>query len=91
MDFMNILTKNNCGEVGTAKHVLVLQYCFTGTSFMDNFLYLCFVFVCYTVLSVDCSLVVTCWERADLLALLFVMFSYFCHIPIWCPGSGSGI
>ena len=27
----------------------------------------CFVFVCYTVLSVPFSLVVTCWERADLL------------------------
>ena len=26
------------------------------------------------VLSVSCSLVVTCWERADLLALLYVMY-----------------
>ena len=35
-----------------------------------------FVFhVCQAVLSVPCSLVVTCWERADLLALLYVMFS----------------
>ena len=29
-------------------------------------------------------LVITCWERADLLALLCVIFS----CPIWCPGSG---
>ena len=29
----------------------------------------------YTILSVTCSLVITCWERADLLALLCVMFS----------------
>ena len=29
----------------------------------------------YTVLSVPCSLVITCWERADLLALLCVIFS----------------
>ena len=29
----------------------------------------------HTVLSVSCSLVVTCWEIADLLALLYVMFS----------------
>ena len=36
---------------------------------MDHFCYLCFVF------SVHCSLVVTCWERTDLLALLCVMFS----------------
>ena len=26
-------------------------------------------------MSVSCSLVVTCWERADLLAFLYVMFS----------------
>ena len=31
--------------------------------------------VCYAVLSVPCRLVVTCWERAGLLALLCVMFS----------------
>ena len=30
---------------------------------------------CHTVLSVPCSLVDTCWERADLLALLYAMFS----------------
>ena len=33
------------------------------------------MFVCHTVLSVPCSLVVNCWERADLFALLYVMFS----------------
>ena len=32
-------------------------------------------FLCYTVLSVYCILVFTYWERADLLALLCVMFS----------------
>ena len=31
--------------------------------------------VCHTFLSVHCSLVVTCWERANLLALLYVTFS----------------
>ena len=35
---------------------------------MNLFLHLYFV-------PVSCSLVVTCWERADLLALLYVMFS----------------
>ena len=29
---------------------------------------------CHTVWSVPCSLMVACWERADLLALLNVMF-----------------
>ena len=40
--------------------------------------FLLFVFsvcLCHTVLSVHCSLVVTCWERADILALFYVMFS----------------
>ena len=47
------------------------------------------VFVCHNALSVPCSLVVICWERADFLALLYVMFScVFCHFPIWYPGSG---
>ena len=36
--------------------------------------YLCFVCVCHTVLSVPCSLVNTCWEKADLLALFYMMF-----------------
>ena len=40
--------------------------------------YLCLVFVCHTVLSVPCNLVVSCWERAD---LLYEMFScVFCLV-----------
>ena len=40
-------------------------------------------------MSVSCSFVVTCWERADLFALLYVMFFLsFSHFPIQCPGSG---
>ena len=35
-----------------------------------------FVCLCHTATSVPCSLVVICCERADLLALLYVMFSY---------------
>ena len=31
--------------------------------------------VCHAFLSVHCSLVVTCWEKAGILALLYVMFS----------------
>ena len=34
--------------------------------------------VCCAVVSVLCSLVVTCWERADLLTVVFVVF---CHFP----------
>ena len=31
--------------------------------------------VCYALLSVQCNLVVTCLERADLMAFLYVIFS----------------
>ena len=34
------------------------------------------VYVCHAGLSVHCSLVATCWERANLLALLYAMFSW---------------
>ena len=34
--------------------------------------------VCCAVVSIHCSLVVTCWERADLLAVGFIVF---CHFP----------
>ena len=52
---------------------------------MDHFFLFMFP-VCLVFLSVHCSLVVTCWERADLLALLYVMF--YCvlslsHVVSW--------
>ena len=33
--------------------------------------------VCYAVVSVPCSLVVTCWEKVDLFAVLIVVYCYF--------------
>ena len=45
------------------------------------------MFVCYVVLSVLCSLVITFWESTGLLALLFVLFSYvFVTFPYGVPG-----
>ena len=41
---------------------------------MDRFCWLCFMLV-YVVI---CSLLFTCWERADLLAAVCVLF---CHFP----------
>ena len=50
---------------------------------MDPFSYLCFVFV----FVIPCSIVITCWERAYLMALLCVMFSYvFVTFPYAGPG-----
>ena len=33
-------------------------------------------------------LVVTCWERANPLALVCDVLLCFCHFPMWYPGSG---
>ena len=49
--------------------------------------------LCHTVSSIPCSLVVTSWERADLLALLYVMFVTFLYdvvgqvwyLIVWIP------
>ena len=66
------------GDVGTVKLVkpcsiflvtVPMWFFFCGS-------YLLFVlFFCHTAMSVSCSFVVTCLERADLLAFLYVMFS----------------
>ena len=40
---------------------------------MDRFCWLCFMLVCV----VFCSLVVTFWERTDLLAVVCVLFNHF--------------
>ena len=44
------------------------------------------------MMSVSCSLVVACWERADLLAFLYVMFScvmslahILWYLVVWIP------
>ena len=38
--------------------------------------------------SVHCCLVVTCSERADVLALICLVYLCFCHFPMWYPVSG---
>ena len=44
--------------------------------------------VCLVFLSVQCSLVVTCWERADLLHVIcycvFVTFPCGVPVQVWC-------
>ena len=45
---------------------------------------LCFAFAMPLCASVYVCFVVTCWERADLLALVCVSFS----LSHWYPGSG---
>ena len=43
--------------------------------------------VCHAFTSVYCCLVVTCWERADLLALDCDVI-VFCYFRMWYLGSG---
>ena len=42
---------------------------------------------CHAFASVHCCLVVTCWERADLLALVCDVYCGFVAF-MWYPGSG---
>ena len=45
--------------------------------------------VCHAFESVYCCLVVTCWERADLFALICDVKLSFCHFPMWYLGTGD--
>ena len=72
---------------GTIPNIFLLtipRRCF----FCGSFLLLMFC-VCHAYLSFHCSLVVTCWERADLLTGLYVKFSCVLSLfHFWCSGSG---
>ena len=89
----DLIHYRNKSEVGAVKHVLALQKLFyKAVLFCGSFLL--FVFhVCHAVLSVPCSLVVTCWERADLLCVnfscVFVTFTYGCDLVAQYPVSGK--
>ena len=69
----------NKGEVDAINHLRPpIFFLLTVTAL---FCYLCFVSA-MLFLSVPCTLVVTCWERSDLLALLCPMFScVFVNFP----------
>ena len=54
-----------------------------GVSFVDSFCWLCFKLVCVVL----CSLVVTCWERADLLAVVCDLFCHFPNVSRYTPES----
>ena len=45
---------------------------------------LCLLLYFNTVLSCPCSLVITCWERADLLAVLCIVFPFFVYTFPYC-------
>ena len=55
----------------------VSMWCFLSGSFLIVMLH---VVVCCAAVSVPCSLVVTCWERADLLAVVLLCFVTFLNL-----------
>ena len=42
--------------------------------------------VCCIVVSVPCSLVITCWERADLFTVVYAVYSGVLSLSQMCPG-----
>ena len=48
----------------------------------------CLVFVMHLCMFVYLCLVVTCWERADLLALVCGVLTVSLSLSHWYPGSG---
>ena len=50
--------------------------------------FFCLVFAMPLCASVDFCLVVTCWERTDLLALVLWCLTASLSLSIWYPGSG---
>ena len=62
----------------------LLQYSVLFTVFVDILLVMLHVSACCDVVSVPGSLVVTCWERADLLAVVCVVFSCVVSLSQMC-------
>ena len=57
-----------------------------GTSFVDLLCFFCLVFVMPLSVSIYLCLVVTCWERADILALVCGVLLRVCHFTIGILG-----
>ena len=65
----------------------VLYWPFQGsTSFVDILCFFCLVFAMPLCASICMCLVVTCWERANLLALICGVYLWVFHFPIGILG-----
>ena len=80
-----IHTRTN-GAVGTVTTIFILtdrpRRCFFCGFFLLFMFHIC---PCYAVFSVRCSIVIPCWEKADFLTLLCVMFLVFLGVlgQVW--------
>ena len=70
-----------------SQHLSAKRRLWPNAVFCGSFLLFMF-YVCNAVMSVHCSLVVTCWDRANLLALLYVMFTS-AFVTFWCGVLGQ--
>ena len=57
-----------------------------GASFVDHSCYSGVCLLCFCVRLFSCCLVVTCWERPDLLALVCDVLLWVCYFPIGILG-----
>ena len=69
----NIRNKGEADVIRLNPPVKCFNWPFQGDAFGSFFVIM--FHVCHAVMSVSCSLVVACWERANLLVLLYSMFS----------------
>ena len=78
------------GEVGTVKLFYPSSNFLTGHS---KVVLLSWIFFFHIVLSLSCNLVVTCWERADLLAVMYVTVSCVLSLShtVYCVRCGTGV
>ena len=70
-------------RVGTVKHVKPSSNFLLPVFYVDPFCNFCFDCVCYTVLSVPLSFLIICWEKAELLALMYVIV-FLCFVTFSC-------
>ena len=57
-----------------------------GTTSVDLLCFFCLIFAFFLYAAVYMCLVVTCWERADLLALVCDVLLWVCYFPIGIQG-----
>ena len=82
--FLSVLIHSRIkGEVGTVRDDLAMQYVFTDRFKVVLLMWILFYYSCVMFVFLCClvcfhSLVITCWEMADHLAILCVIFAVDC-------------
>ena len=85
---LNFKERGWCRETSLSPTVKIFLLTVPRRCFLCGSFLLFLFCVCHAFLSVHCSLVVICWERANLLALLYVMF-YCVFVTFLCGVLGQ--